>query len=188
MSNAVLALLSVLAVAHGFRGDRPHEKAYGVLRGHTQMQKQQNVLGTESIESSPMYMYKQDCWKKRPVVMTQLAVQVYKKANATIPGAGMEPEAIEPFVSVLKDGFSEVTCIKDYMVEHGDAFGPNKHSYKLADFSNVSIVHYNALVAKEDRQPMTQEVCFDFCRTVPDMLFFLASLPAVIATASLTSR
>jgi len=36
----------------------------------------------------------------------------------------------------------------------------------------VSIVHYGAYVAKEDREEMTHEVCFSFCRTVPDMNFF----------------
>ena len=70
-----------------------------------------------------MDMYKQECWTNRPIVLTQLAQQVYKKTSETIPGAGMEPEAIEPFVSVLNDGFSEVARIKDHMVEHGDAFG-----------------------------------------------------------------
>lgn len=174
MTRMLLSVFSlILAVVAGSRqGEvKPHEEAYGALRGHTQKRKLKTSATKETIDSRPMYMYKDDCWKKRPVVFTQLAQRVYK-INATLPGAGMEPEAIEPFVSVLKDGFSEVACIKDYMVEHGDAFGANKHSYKLKDFSNVSIVHYNALVPKEDREPMTHAVCFDFCRTVPDMLFF----------------
>jgi hypothetical protein len=33
-------------------------------------------------------------------------------------------------------------------------------------------VHYDAHVAKEDREKMTPEVCFNFCRTVEDTLFF----------------
>jgi len=75
-------------------------------------------------------------------------------------------------VSVLKDGFSETACIKDYMFHHGDAFGSNKHTYEIADRANVTIVHYKAVVASEDQKAMSQEVCFEFCRTVPDMLFF----------------
>ena len=48
----------------------------------------------------------------------------------------------------------------------------NKFDYKMGDISNVSIVDYENHVAKEDREPMTPSVCFEFCRTVPEMLFF----------------
>lgn len=77
---------------------------------------------------------------------------------------------IEAFQEVLKDGFFEVDCIKDYLHEHGDKHGDGKHSYELS--TNVSIVHYSDHVAKEDQQPMSREVCFKFCRTIPDMPFF----------------
>merc|ERR1719335_1286399 len=63
-------------------------------------------------------------------------------------------------------------CVKDYMFYRGDKFGDNTHDYKLNDTSQVSIVHYEAFVAKEDRVEMTQKVCFEFCRTVPNMGFF----------------
>merc|ERR1719171_318946 len=138
-----------------------------------------------------MRMYKQDCFKKRPIALTALSTHFFKlgKVNltqpegeeegekssgprSTGPGAGMAPDEIEPFARVLKDGFYEVDCIKDYMFQHGDAFGANKHEYKLKDFSNVSIVHYKSIVPSEDQKEMTQEVCFEFCRTVPDMGFF----------------
>merc|ERR1719235_2069174 len=58
------------------------------------------------------------------------------------------------------------------MYYHGDKFGDAKHAYKLEDVSNTSIVHYEAHVKKEDRKPMTQSICFEFCRTVPNMGFF----------------
>merc|ERR1719183_2037681 len=58
------------------------------------------------------------------------------------------------------------------MYYHGDKFGDNKHDYKLGSVSDVSIVHYNAFVATMDQAPMTQKVCFEFCRTVPNMGFF----------------
>eukprot|EP00747_Dinoflagellata_sp_TGD_P159612 gnl/TRDRNA2_/TRDRNA2_177906_c5_seq5.p1 gnl/TRDRNA2_/TRDRNA2_177906_c5~~gnl/TRDRNA2_/TRDRNA2_177906_c5_seq5.p1 ORF type:complete len:463 (+),score=155.49 gnl/TRDRNA2_/TRDRNA2_177906_c5_seq5:111-1499(+) len=112
------------------------------------------------VESIPMVTYKRDCWKKRPVYPVALQ----------LPGAGIEE--FEPYEMVEKDGYYEVDCIKDYMFYHGDKFGANKHDYKLASVSNVSIVHYNAHVPKEDREAMTQKLCFRFCRTVPDMLFF----------------
>lgn len=84
----------------------------------------------------------------------------------------MNPENIQPFQTVLKDGFLEIACAKDYLLNHGDKFGDGKDTYMLGDVSNVSIVHYTSIVAKEDRETMTQEVCFKFCRTVPDMLTF----------------
>jgi len=87
---------------------------------------------------------------------------------AQIPGAGMAK--IEPFKATLKDGFFEVDCVKDYLHEHGDKHGGNKFSYELS--TNVSIVHYSDHVAKEDQQQMSRKVCFDFCRTIPDMPFF----------------
>jgi len=64
------------------------------------------------------------------------------------------------------------SCIKDYMYYRGDKFGDNKHDYKLGPVSNVSIVHYDRFVAKEDRKEMTPARCFEFCRTVPNMGFF----------------
>merc|ERR1719316_1800921 len=72
-------------------------------------------------------------------------------------------EAVTPFQEVMKDGFYEVDCVKDYMHEQGDKAG-------------VSIVHYSMVVKTEDQEPMTPDVCFKFCRTVPDMIFFGLSL------------
>merc|ERR1719245_1686315 len=65
-----------------------------------------------------------------------------------------------------------VDCVKDYVLAHGDAFGDGKFDYKLGETANVSIVHYTDIVASADQKPMTPEVCFSFCRTVPDMPFF----------------
>jgi len=115
---------------------------------------------TEHIVALPMWMYKSDCYKSRPVA----GLLQY------VPGAGIKK--FEAFKTVLKDGFMEIDCVKDYMFYHGDKFGDNKHDYKLEDVSNTSIVHYEAHVRKEDRKPMTQAVCFEFCRTVPNMGFF----------------
>lgn len=84
----------------------------------------------------------------------------------------MKPDEIEPFKKVLKDGFMLVDCVKDSMYESGDKFGDNRHGYKMGDISGVSIVHYTSHVPKEDRKKMTHAVCFEFCRTVPDMGFF----------------
>jgi len=108
---------------------------------------------------------------KRPVAMTQLAARVYK-FNQTLPGAGIKVTEQEGYGTVTKDGFYGVSCIKDYMYHHGDIDGPNKHEYEIGSSSNVSIVHYKMLVPSEDQQAMSAEVCFEFCRTVPDMLFF----------------
>merc|ERR1719444_512265 len=77
-----------------------------------------------------------------------------------------------PYEVVLKDGFMPIDCVKDKLFLHGDKFGDGKFSYNLENVSNVSIVHYTDIVPKIDRKPMTQKVCFEFCRTVPDMLLF----------------
>merc|ERR1719387_1651047 len=44
------------------------------------------------------------------------------------------------------------------------------HEYKVS--TNVSIVRYTDRVGTEQQQPMTPRICFNFCRTVPDMLYF----------------
>merc|ERR1719247_1554477 len=85
--------------------------------------------------------YKRDCWQKRPVSFAQ---------GANVPGAGIDK--FTPFETVEKDGFLEAACVKDYMYSHGDKFGDNRHSYELGNGANVSIVHYSAHVAKEDRK------------------------------------
>jgi len=107
--------------------------------------------------------YKRDCWQKRPVSTSLLQ-------GGKNPGAGLEP--FTPYEVVLKDGFMPIDCVKDKLFLHGDKFGDGKFSYNLENVSNVSIVHYTDIVPKEDRKPMTQKVCFEFCRTVPEMGFF----------------
>lgn len=120
--------------------------------------------------------YKQDCFKRRQ--LTRRAQHKSRKVNsnflsmkenASNPGAGMGE--IIPFESVLKDGFALVRCMKDELYYHSDKFHLNKHDY-TNDRANVSIVHYTAVVPKEDQEAMTPDVCFRFCRTVPDMLNF----------------
>merc|ERR1719201_2061845 len=58
------------------------------------------------------------------------------------------------------------------MYYRGDKYGDHKVDYKLGAVSRVSIVHYDAFVAREDRVDMTPTKCFEFCRTVPNMGFF----------------
>jgi len=108
-----------------------------------------------------------DTWKKECGKIGQ------KLSFLQNPGAGMDPSALQPFpTTITKDGFFLVDCVKDAMYVHGDKFGNNKYQYKMEDVSSSSIVHYNDHVVKEDRQAMTHEVCFRFCRMIPDMGFF----------------
>merc|ERR1719326_1693258 len=58
------------------------------------------------------------------------------------------------------------------MLEFGDKHGDGKFNYKAGDVSGVSIVHYTEMVPKLDQKPMTHEVCFGFCRSIKDMMFF----------------
>jgi len=89
------------------------------------------------------------------------------KLAHTNPGAGVEP--IAPFEGVYKDGFMAVGCFKDELLYFGDKYGTHKHDYRMGETSNISIVRYEVNVEKENRQPMSMDVCFDFCRTIPDM-------------------
>jgi len=123
--------------------------------------------------------FKQDCFKISPIT-TEAVLKSFRKkhthkhsgflqrANGSNPGAGMGE--IVPFETVLKDGYSFQRCFKDSMYYTGDKFDGNKHDY--SQVANVSIVHYTAVVPKEDRKKMTPEVCFMFCRTIPDMFNF----------------
>merc|ERR1719326_715329 len=117
------------------------------------------------IEKKP-HSYVEDCWAPAHLPIKSGVASLLQN----VPGAGIKK--FEPFKKVLKDGFLPVKCVKDYMYYRGDKFGDNKHDYKLGPVSRVSIVHYDAFVAKEDRAEMTQKKCFEFCRTVPNMGFF----------------
>lgn len=112
--------------------------------------------------------YRSDCWKRRPVA--SLLTKTPDPHDPGYPGAGLRE--FVPYETVLKDGFINADCVKDELFVHGDKFGDGRHSYTLGDVANVSVVHYAAKVPKEDRQPMTQQVCFRFCRTVPNMQIF----------------
>jgi len=125
----------------------------------------------EHIVSMPMHVFDDTCGAYVHLPIKPDAASLLQQQN--VPGAGVDGmDKFEPFKKVLKDGFALTTCVKDYMYYSGDKFGDNKHDYKLGPVSDVSIVHYDAFVAKEDRQEMTQKVCFEFCRTVPNMGFF----------------
>jgi len=135
---------------------------------------------TISATADPRYAL--DCWKQVPVSLSLVAAQRDGPKDKMLrsspkdpgyPGAGIKGiKKFEPYQVVLKDGFMKVACVKDEMFYHGDKFGDSRHDYNLGTRADVSIVHYEAHVPKEDRKSMTQKVCFEFCRTVPNMQFF----------------
>jgi len=84
------------------------------------------------------------------------------------PGAGMDQSLHS--TRVYKDGYYSVGCMHDNMELVADKHGDNRHSYQMT--TNVSIVRYDDRIERDSRQKITPRVCFDFCRTVPDMLFF----------------
>jgi len=122
-----------------------------------------------TLETMPMVMFESDC-NANSALNKQLKAKKAAFLQNEIPGAGLEK--FTPFEKVLKDGFYLVDCVKDSLREFGDKHGNGHQSYNMGDISNVSIVHYTEVVPKEDQKPMSHEVCFSFCRTVPDMLFF----------------
>jgi len=79
---------------------------------------------------------------------------------------------VAPHMNVFKDGFWDVGCKSDMMVQTGDRFGDNKVMYAEQASANTSIVWYGEVVERDNQKSMTPTVCFDFCRTVPDMQFF----------------
>jgi hypothetical protein len=85
---------------------------------------------------------------------------------ASVEGA----EVVTPYIKVFKDGYSITGCFKDKMYDFSDMYGNNKDQYK--ERSNVSIVKYNEVVLKEKQVAMTPKKCYEFCRTVPDMVYF----------------
>merc|ERR1719506_1170868 len=81
------------------------------------------------------------------------------------------------------DTFYPVDCIEDALFNQGDKFIDKNHSYKFQagdtvinfdtrSTTNVTVLHYNALVPKKQRKEMTPRVCFNFCRHMEDMYFF----------------
>jgi len=80
-------------------------------------------------------------------------------------------EEVDPFVKVFKDGYSAVGCFKDQMHEFGDLYGDNKDQYREHNL-NVSIVKYKEIVLREKQVAMSPKICYEFCRTVPNMVFF----------------
>eukprot|EP00747_Dinoflagellata_sp_TGD_P109859 gnl/TRDRNA2_/TRDRNA2_170803_c1_seq2.p1 gnl/TRDRNA2_/TRDRNA2_170803_c1~~gnl/TRDRNA2_/TRDRNA2_170803_c1_seq2.p1 ORF type:complete len:493 (-),score=147.66 gnl/TRDRNA2_/TRDRNA2_170803_c1_seq2:102-1400(-) len=117
-----------------------------------------------------MERYRGECGKRVSSKRGFHSLLQHSKTNTTNPGAGIDE--FEPYETVLKDGFMLLDCAMDDMYLYGDKFGPNKHDYNKKDTTGVSIVLYEDHVAKEDRAEMTHKICFEFCRTVPDMLFF----------------
>merc|ERR1719502_568524 len=81
------------------------------------------------------------------------------------PGVGRDQElaggttgkvgGTEPYVTVLKDGWFEVGCYTDAMLEFGDKYGNNKFKYKMGESTNVSIAKYSELILKDEKKPMT---------------------------------
>jgi len=101
---------------------------------------------------------------------TQMLKDEGRGVEGTVRGVEKGKD-IEPFYKVFKDGWSFTLCAKDDMYDFGDKYGNNKDQYKQKDL-NVSIVHYSEIVLKENQKAMTPKICFEFCRTVPDMVYF----------------
>lgn len=93
------------------------------------------------------------------------SVQTLAEGGATGKVAGAEA-----FATVMKDGFWPVGCYTDKMLTTADKFGDEKDKY--INSADVSIANYEDLVDKADQKPMTPTVCFEFCSTLQDMVYF----------------
>lgn len=95
---------------------------------------------------------------KDGLVVDTYTAQCHKKVRRRVLGTRGNVATQDEFV--VKDGFWYVGCEKDTMFN-----GPPKGI-------NVSVVHYEEVTPKEDRKPVTPEMCFSFCRSKPEMRFF----------------
>eukprot|EP00746_Dinoflagellata_sp_MGD_P002581 gnl/MRDRNA2_/MRDRNA2_105055_c0_seq1.p1 gnl/MRDRNA2_/MRDRNA2_105055_c0~~gnl/MRDRNA2_/MRDRNA2_105055_c0_seq1.p1 ORF type:complete len:715 (+),score=144.01 gnl/MRDRNA2_/MRDRNA2_105055_c0_seq1:168-2312(+) len=101
------------------------------------------------------------------------AVQVLKDEGRSKMGTIAKAEDghhEEPYFRVYKDGYSFSLCAKDSMYDFGDKYGFNKDQFKEAN--NVSIVRYEEVVLKENQAAMMPRKCYEFCRSVPNMVYF----------------
>merc|ERR1719247_2879001 len=73
---------------------------------------------------------------------------------------------------VYKDGYFHLRCMMDKMETAADWHDELQREHLYNVHTNVSIVRYTDRVDVEKQQKMTPSVCFEFCRTVPDMLHF----------------
>merc|ERR1719420_2171022 len=102
------------------------------------------------------------------------AAQVLKDEGRSITGtidSAEKDKTVTPYVKIFKDGYSFSLCAKDSMYDFGDKYGLNKDQFKQHHL-NISIVKYSDIVLKENQKAMTPKVCFEFCRTVPNMVYF----------------
>merc|ERR1719310_416043 len=86
------------------------------------------------------------------------------------PGAGMDSTL--GLTKVYKDGYFHLRCMMDKMETAADWHDELQREHKYNIDTNVSIVRYTDRVDVEKQQSMTPGICFEFCRTVPDMLHF----------------
>jgi len=96
-------------------------------------------------------------------VVAALQVQLSRQ-----PGTGIDPTLHSE--KVHADGYFHVRCVADEMNLKADLHSDNKFDY--ANKANVSIIRSKDTLDREKQFPMTPKVCFEFCRTVPGMLFF----------------
>lgn len=85
--------------------------------------------------------------------------------DGTVAGAAIN-------ANILKDGYWYVDCKTDAMFSQGDKFGDGAQRFEEGLTHGTSIVRYDVIHDRETQKPMTPQVCFDFCRTVPEMQYF----------------
>merc|ERR1719473_1284677 len=85
------------------------------------------------------------------------------------PGTGIDSSLHSEVVHA--DGYFHVRCVADEMELSADLHSDNKFDY--SNKANVSIIRYKDTLDREKQFPMTPKACFNFCRTVPGMPFFI---------------
>lgn len=110
--------------------------------------------------------------RKSMVFVGQCALPGAVQEVANNDGADGTVAGQAPHQKVFRDGYWSVGCRLDAMQLEGDKYGDERQSYDVGRSVNTSIVRYDEILDRENQKPMTPRVCFDFCRTVPEMSFF----------------
>lgn len=89
------------------------------------------------------------------------------RVGVDLPGVKSEYAATKESGELKADGFLPTGCFPDRNLKTRDLHG-SETSYE----GPVSVIKYEDVVAKTEREPMTQQVCYEFCRKFEQVKFF----------------
>jgi len=124
--------------------------------------------------SSPSSLRWEHCKFHRHITMLSLAST--ERVSLSVDNVAEKP-------GKRVDTFYPLDCVEDDMLAHEGTVVDKKHAYNLrtggtvinfttSSSTNVTVLHYSAIVPKKHQKAMTPRICFNFCRHMDDMYFF----------------